>query len=123
MGAFAVIALALAAIGLYGVVSFSVNQRTQEIGVRMALGARPAEIVRMILRGTGRLVAIGLAAGAALAWALMRFVEPLLFGVKANDPLTYMVVAFVLLVIALIASWLPSRRAGRVDPAVALRAE
>ena len=123
MGAFALVALLLAALGLYGVVSFSVGQRTPEIGVRMALGARPADILRMILGGTSRLVALGLAAGAALALGLTRFIEALLYDVNARDPLTYAVVAIVLALVALCAAWLPARRAARVDPITALRAE
>ena len=123
MGAFAVIALGLAAIGLYGVVSFSVGQRTQEIGVRMALGARPADILRLVLGGTSRLVAVGLLAGAALALGLTRFIETLLFNVNVRDPLTYVVVGLVLTGVALFAAWLPARRAARVDPMTALRAE
>jgi predicted permease len=123
MGAFAIVALVLAAIGLYGVVSFSVGQRTQEIGVRMALGARPADIARMILGGTGRLVIVGLAAGTALAFVLTRFIETLLFNVNARDPLNYITVALTLAGVALVAAWLPARRAARVDPMAALRAE
>jgi ABC-type antimicrobial peptide transport system permease subunit len=105
------------------VVSFGVGQRTQEIGVRMALGARPADIARMVLGGTGRLVALGLAVGATLALALTRFIETLLYDVNARDPLTYAGVALVLALVALGAAWLPARRAARVDPMTALRAE
>ncbi len=123
MAGFAVVALLLAAIGLYGVVSFGVGERTQEIGVRMALGARPADIARMILGGTGRIVAIGLAAGAGLAFALTRFIESLLFNVNARDPLVYAGVAAALALVALLAAWLPARRATQVDPMIALRTE
>jgi predicted permease len=123
MGAFAIVALLLAAIGLYGVVSFSVGQRTQEIGVRMALGARPADILRMVLGQTGRLIGIGLAVGAALAFALTRFIETLLFNVNARDPLAYAGVALVLALVALFAAWWPARRAAKVDPMAALRTE
>ena len=123
MGAFAVVALVLAAIGLYGVVSFSVGQRTQEIGVRMALGARPVDILSMVLGSTGRLVAVGLVAGAALAFGLTRFIQSLLFNVNAHDPLLYTGVALLLAFVALLAAWLPARRAARVDPMQALRSE
>lgn len=123
MSGFAIVALLLAATGLYGVVSFSVGERTREIGVRMALGARPGDIARMILGGTGRLVAIGLGAGVVLAFALTRFIETMLFDVNAHDPLIYVGVAASLATVALFAAWLPARRAARVDPATALRAE
>jgi len=123
MGVFSVVALLLAAIGLYGVVSFSVGQRTQEIGVRMALGARPVDILALILAGTGRLVTIGLLAGSALAIVLTRFIQALLFNVNAHDPLTYIGVGLVLATVALFAAWLPARRASRVDPMAALRTE
>lgn len=123
MGAFALIALGLAAIGLYGVVSFSVGQRTQEIGVRMALGARPTDILCMVLGQTGRLVAIGLVAGAALAFAFTHVIETLLFNVNPRDPLAYASVAIVLTLVALFAAWWPARRAAKIDPMAALRAE
>jgi predicted permease len=123
MALFAIAALLLAAIGLYGVVSFAVGQRTQEIGIRMALGARPADIARMILGGTSRLVSIGLAAGLIVALVATRFIETMLFNVKARDPVLYIALAFILALVALIAAWLPARRAARVDPMKALRAE
>jgi predicted permease len=123
MTGFALLALLLAAIGLYGMVSFSVGQRTQEIGVRMALGARPVDILRMVLGGTGRLIAMGLVVGTVVAFLLTRFIETLLFNVNAHDPLTYLAVAAVLAVVALFAAWWPARRAARVDPMSALRAE
>ncbi|HUR58142.1 MAG TPA: ABC transporter permease [Opitutaceae bacterium] len=123
MGAFAGVALLLAAIGLYGVVSFSVGQRTQEIGVRMALGARPIDILRLVFSGTSRLIAAGLVGGAALAFTLTRFIETLLFNVNPRDPLTYAAVGATLAFVALLATWLPARRAARVDPMTALRTE
>ncbi len=123
MGAFAVVALVLAAIGLYGVVSFSVGQRTQEIGVRMALGAQPSAIARLILGGTSRLVALGLALGTVLTLALLPLIHPLLFQVNAFDPLTFASVAAILALVTLLAAWLPARRATRIDPLTALRAE
>lgn len=123
MAAFAVVALLLAALGLYGVVTFGVGQRTREIGVRMALGARPADILRMVIGDTGRLVLLGLAAGTALAFALAPSVGSLLFRVDPRDPLTYAAVAGLLALVAAFAAWLPARRAARVDPTVALRAD
>ncbi|HWA28945.1 MAG TPA: ABC transporter permease [Lacunisphaera sp.] len=123
MGGFALVALLLAALGLYGVVSFGVGERTQEIGVRMALGARPGDIAQIVLGGAGRLVAAGLFAGTALALVLVRFIESLLYRVDARDPLTYGAVAAVLALVTLVAAWLPARRAARVNPVEALRAE
>jgi predicted permease len=123
MGAFAAMALLLGAIGLYGVVSFSVGQRTQEIGVRVALGARPLDIIALILGHTGRLVAMGLLAGTLLAIMLSRFIETLLFNVNARDPQTYLAVTISLAAVALVAAWIPARRASKVDAVIALRAE
>jgi predicted permease len=123
MGSFALAALFLAALGLYGVVSFTVGQRTQEIGVRMALGARPADIFRLVLGGTGRLVLAGIALGLVLTLGLSRMVESLLFNTPARDPLTYGSLALAMMAVALLAAWLPARRAARVDPMIALRAE
>ncbi len=123
MGAFAVFVVALAGIGLYGVVSFAVGQRTREIGVRMALGARPADMVRMVFLGTGRLVVAGMIAGMVLLFIVGRFMESLLFGVNSHDPVTVGTSAVALALMALLAAWLPARRAARVDPMVALRAE
>jgi predicted permease len=123
MGSFAVAALFLAALGLYGVVSFTVGQRTREIGVRMALGARPADIFRLIISGTGRLVIAGLGAGIALSLTLAPLLSSLLFAVDARDPLTYVAVGSLLAIVALLAAWAPARRATKVDPAIALHAE
>jgi predicted permease len=123
LGGFAVAALLLAALGLYGVVSFTVGARTQEIGVRMALGARPADILALVLGGTGRLLLAGLLAGLALSFALGRFISGLLYEVPAHDPATYAAVALLLAAVAMLAAWLPARRAARVDPLGALRAE
>jgi predicted permease len=123
MTVFAAMALLLASVGLYGMVSFSVGQRTQEIGVRMALGARPVDILRMVFGSTSRLIAIGLVVGAVVAFVLTRFIETMLFDVNAHDPITYLTVAAILAGVALFAAWWPARRAARVDPMTALRSE
>jgi len=123
LGIFGAIGLALGALGLYGVLAFLVSQRTREIGVRLALGARPADVLRMIVsRGLG-LTAVGIAIGAVLALALGRFMAGVLYGVETNDPQTMLLVSVVLLAAAALASWIPARRASRVDPAVTLREE
>jgi putative ABC transport system permease protein len=118
---FAGIALLLAAIGIYGLMSYSVEQRTQEIGVRMALGARRPDMVRLILGQGLRLTGIGVALGLAIAYALTRVLASLLFGVKAADPLTFAGVAMILALIALGSTWFPARRAAAVEPLEALR--
>ena len=118
---FAGIALFLAAIGIYGLMSYSVEQRTQEIGVRMALGAGRPDMVRLILGQGLRLAGIGVAVGLAIAYALTRVLASLLFGVKAADPLTFAGVAAILALIAVGSTWLPARRAAAVEPVEALR--
>ncbi len=120
---FGLLAMGLAAIGLYGLMSYAVLQRTGEIGLRMALGALPAGLLRMIVLETLGLVALGIALGGAGAWALSRLVRSLLYGLTPTDPLTYVVAVVLLLVVGLLAAWLPARRASRVDPMVALRTE
>jgi len=120
---FAALALFLAALGIYGVMAYSVTQRTQEIGVRLALGAQPAVLVRMILEQGARLVGLGLAVGFVLAWFAARMLTSLLYGIDPHDPPTFAAVPLLLALVALAACWLPSRRATRVDPIVALRAE
>lgn len=117
------LALALATIGVYGVVSYSVSQRTHEIGVRMAIGAKPGDVVRMMLGEGGRLAVAGVAAGSVMALAGARLIRGLLFEVSATDPLTFAAVATGLLAVALLASYIPARRATRVDPMTALRGE
>jgi predicted permease len=122
-GFFGVTALMLACVGLYGLMSYLVHQRTGEIGLRLALGAVPAQVLRMVLRESLTLVAVGLVLGLAVAWSVRRFIESMLFGLSAADPLTYVVVAGALIAVTLLASLRPARRAAHVDPMVALRAD
>ena len=120
---FASVALVLAAVGTYGVMSYAVSMRTQEMGVRLAVGARPRDVMTLVLGQVLRLVAIGLAIGIGLVMAAGRAVEGVLFGVRAADPATIGIVASVLAAVALLAAWVPAARAARVDPIQALRVE
>jgi putative ABC transport system permease protein len=120
---FALLALVLAAVGIYGIVSYSVTQRTHEIGIRMALGARAANVLSLILKNGLTLVLTGIAIGIGGAFMLTRFLTTLLFGVTPTDTLTFVVVAGIFFVIAMVASLIPAVKATRVDPLVALRYE
>jgi len=123
LGIFAIIALLLSAIGIYGVVSHGVEQRTREIGVRAALGASPAEILKLILRGGLTNVLLGLVIGIAGVFALTGLLSSLLFGVGDRDPLTLAGVAAILAAVAMAACYVPARRATKVNPIIALRCE
>ena len=123
LGIFAALALVLAGVGIYGVMSYSVAQRTNEIGIRIALGARPADVLVWVLRGAMALVVIGLVLGVAGAFALTRSMHGVLYDVSSTDPVTFAGVALGILAVALLASYVPARRATRVDPLVALRIE
>jgi putative ABC transport system permease protein len=123
LGSFAAAAVLLAAIGLYGVIAFGVAQRTREIGVRVALGAQHGDVLRLVMRRGMLLTGIGLAIGIAAALALGRVMAGLLYGVTPNDPATLVSVALFLAAVAMLATYLPARRATRVHPMVALRTE
>jgi putative ABC transport system permease protein len=123
LGIFAGVAMVLAAIGIYGVMAFAVTQRTQEIGIRMALGARTADVLKLVVKYGMKLALLGIVIGLAGSWALTRFIGKLLVGVQPTDLLTFSVVSLCLLVAAFIACYLPARRATKVDPLVALRYE
>ncbi len=123
LGIFAALALGLAAVGIYGVMSYAVAARTREIGIRLALGAQRGTVFRLVLARGARLVAMGLVIGLTGALAATRGIEKLLYGVQATDALTFAAVAAVLALVALVACWLPARRATRVDPAITLRYE
>ena len=123
LGLFALLAMILAATGIYGVMSYSVAQRTQEIGVRMALGARPLDVLKLVVRQGMMLVLIGVIVGLAGALALTRVMSSLLFGVTERDPITFVAVAALLIVVAFISCFVPAHRATRIDPLIALRCE
>jgi predicted permease len=123
LSAFAVLALLLSCIGIYGVISHLVGQRTQEIGVRMALGAQPSDVMRLVLGQGAKMAILGVVIGMAAALGLTRLMASQLFGVTPHDPLTFVSVGLILIVVALLACYLPARRAVRVDPLIALRCE
>ncbi|MGH9708590.1 MAG: FtsX-like permease family protein, partial [Candidatus Acidiferrales bacterium] len=123
LGIFAALALVLSAVGIYGVISYLAAQRTHEIGIRMALGAQPAGISRMILMEGMKFALIGVAVGLVAALALTRLMSQMIFGVGAFDPLTFAGVSILLIFIAMAACYIPARRAMRTDPMIALRYE
>jgi ABC-type antimicrobial peptide transport system permease subunit len=123
LGTFASLALLLAGFGLYGVMAYSVAQRSREIGIRMALGAQAADVRSLVVNQAVRLGATGLAIGIAGALAVTRVFDSLLFGVTASDPVTFASVSATLITVLVLAAYLPARRATRVDPIVALRAD
>jgi ABC-type antimicrobial peptide transport system permease subunit len=122
-GAFALLALVVACIGLYGLLAHEVARRTYEVGVRMALGASPVEVLGLVLRRGIRLVALGVVIGIGAALGLARYLQSLLYGVRPIDPLAYATVTILLLIVSFGACYLPARRATKVDPMVALRYE
>jgi len=122
-GLFAALALLLAAVGVYGVMAYTVSQRTREVGIRLAVGAAPRQVVALVFGRGLKVTAVAIALGLAGALVATRLLRSQLFGVAPGDPLTFVVVSVVLAAVALLASWLPARRAARVDPVVALRSE
>jgi putative ABC transport system permease protein len=123
LGMFSALAVALAGIGIYGVLAETVSGRRRELGVRLAMGAQPASLVREVVGKGLRVALIGLVVGAVVAWGATRTLNSMLYGVTSRDPLTFVVASVFLLSVVLFSSWIPARRAARVDPVAALRAE
>jgi ABC-type antimicrobial peptide transport system permease subunit len=120
---FGVLALLMSCIGIYGLLAYTVARRTKEIGIRMALGARSIQVIAMVLRSAVGLVLIGVLLGLPAAWAASRWIESMLFGLKRNDPFTLAGAVLLLVTSAMLAAYLPARRASRVDPMMTLRNE
>jgi ABC-type antimicrobial peptide transport system permease subunit len=123
LSAFGLLSLTLAAVGLYGMMAYSVTARTREIGIRMAMGAQTSDVLKQVIRQGMILTLIGASIGLAASFALTRMMESLLFGVSATDPVTFTLVSLLLAAVALFACWIPARRATKIDPMAALRAE
>jgi ABC-type antimicrobial peptide transport system permease subunit len=123
LGSFGVLALIVAAIGIYGVVAYAVSQRTREIGIRMALGARAASVLGLVVRGNVAFVAVGIPIGIALGLMLARAMARFLYGLRPTDPLTFAVTSFTILAVGALAAFVPARRAVRIDPLIALRSD
>jgi ABC-type antimicrobial peptide transport system permease subunit len=123
LGLFALAATLIATCGLYGLMAYAVTQRRREIGVRMALGATRGDVLRLVLAHALRIVAVGLIVGLDGAFGVTRVLQTFLFGVTPTDPIAFTIVTLLLLAVGLLAAWLPARRATRIDPSAALRAE
>ena len=123
LGAFAAVSLLLAGVGVYGVMAYSVSVRTREIGVRLALGAQATDVLRLVLKQSLTLAAVGVVIGLLASFALSHLIKNLLFDITANDPLTFTAVAVMLTLVTLLACWIPARRATKIDPMIALRQE